>query len=395
MSRARALAIATLTALAVWAVVRAQDTPENLQQLVAPIALYPDEVVAEVLAAATYPTQIDDAAHWLQQSASLTGDALATAVDQMGWDDSVKALTEFPMILANMDQNLSWASALGDAYYNQPNDVMDAVQALRRRAMAAGTLQSNSQITVSTVNGTIVIEPATNDTVYVPEYDAWSMYGAPINPWPEFVLAPGLTAGARIHWNVGIRIGGVWGRMNWGLRNWGTDWSHRHVVLRRDAYVSHSPSVVDRRPAPRPEIAVPRPPPGQPERPNPPAAGQAVRRPAPAAPAPTGQAAREGTPAGRAQVRPAPVVGRVVQAPLPPKPPVPPTLPPNPRNDRGFPQAKPTVPPSGTRSGAFSGFNHGGTVSNNAAHGRTSVGAAPPKPPPPPPPPRGRGRGGQ
>src|SRR6266487_1050783 len=135
-------------------------TAEQLQQLVAPIALYPDELVAEVLAASTYPTQIVEADRWLQQNSSLKGAQLASEVDKQSWDPSVKALTQFPSVLANMDKNLSWTSALGDAYFNNQQDVLNAVQVMRTRAQAAGTLKTTPQQNVTTQGQTIIIEPA-------------------------------------------------------------------------------------------------------------------------------------------------------------------------------------------------------------------------------------------
>jgi len=414
-----------MAALMLWApptAMRAQQDPGQLQQLVAPIALYPDDLVAEILAAATYPAQVDEAAHWLQQNASLTADQIASSVDRMGWDSSVKGLTEFPVVLTMMDQNLSWTSALGDAYFNQPDDVMDAVQALRERAMAAGTLQSNSQITVSVQDGIIVIEPATTDTEYVPSYDCWSVFGAPIDPWPEFVFAAGFVPGPRVRWDVGFHVTGPWGRVNWGLRNWRADWSSHRVNYQRSAYVSHSPSVVDRHYAPR-APAPPRgaPPPRVEPRVNPGAPVPGGAR-TPAEPAPVERRtnpANQGAPiVGRAGVRgtpptnPAPV--RRPEAPtntqpirpappiVAPKPVTPPKAPANTKNDRGFPQPKPPSPPAGTKSTAFTAINQGGVASNNASRGQSSMGVrpAPPKPaaaprPPAPPPGRGRGRGGQ
>ncbi|MGA7382971.1 MAG: DUF3300 domain-containing protein, partial [Terriglobales bacterium] len=127
-----------------------QQTPEQIQQLVAPIALYPDSLVAQVLAASTFPEQVVEADRWVQAHPDLKGDALGQAVDQQPWDPSVKALTGFPSVLGNMDKNLSWTSSLGDAYYNQQQDVMDAVQVMRRRARAAGNLKSTPQQTVDT-----------------------------------------------------------------------------------------------------------------------------------------------------------------------------------------------------------------------------------------------------
>ena len=156
------------------------QTPEQLQQLVAPIALYPDELVAEVLAAATYPAQVVEADRWLQDQKNLQGQQLADEVNKQPWDSSVKALAEFPSVLANMDQNLSWTSALGDAYMSQQQDVMNAVQVMRQRARASGNLASNSQQEVTEQKSNIVIEPAASEIVYVPTYDPWLVYGAPV-----------------------------------------------------------------------------------------------------------------------------------------------------------------------------------------------------------------------
>ena len=119
-----------------------QQDPEQLAQLVAPIALYPDALVAQILAAATYPTEIVEAERWMQQHSNLTGEQLAQAVNPQSWDPSVKALTQFPSVLANLDKNLSWTSSLGDAYINQQQDVMNAVQEMRKRAKDAGKVVS-------------------------------------------------------------------------------------------------------------------------------------------------------------------------------------------------------------------------------------------------------------
>jgi len=128
----------------------AQQTPQQLQQLVAPIALYPDALVAQILSASAYPDQIDEANQFLEDRPDLKGGELASEVDKQNWDPSVKALTQFPTVLANMARNLSWTSALGDAYINQPDEVMDAIQDLRKEAKKAETLRSDSQIRVET-----------------------------------------------------------------------------------------------------------------------------------------------------------------------------------------------------------------------------------------------------
>src|SRR5271165_546363 len=167
-----------------------QQSAGQLQQLVAPIALYPDSLVAQILAAATFPDQVVEADRWLQAHPDLKGDALGQAVDQQPWDPSVKALTAFPSVLGNMDKNLSWTSSLGDAYYNQEQDVMDAVQAMRQRAQEAGNLKTTPQQTVTTEGSMIVIQPANPEVVYVPAYDPWVVYGYPIVAWPGWYPYP-------------------------------------------------------------------------------------------------------------------------------------------------------------------------------------------------------------
>ena len=161
-------------------------SPEQLQQLVAPIALYPDSLVAQILAAATYPTQIVEAERFMRENQGLTGQALGQAVDQQDWDPSVKALTQFPSVLTDMDNNLSWTSELGDANYNQPQDVMNAIQYMRAKAQQAGQLQDTPQETVLDDGGDYEIEPADPDVVYVPVYNPEYVYGYPVPLWPGF-----------------------------------------------------------------------------------------------------------------------------------------------------------------------------------------------------------------
>src|SRR5260370_4661457 len=122
-----------------------QQAPEQLQRLVAPIALYPDSLVAQILAASTFPEQVLEADQWVQAHPDLKGDALAKAVDQQPWDPSLKAITAFPSVLGNIDKNLSWTSSLGDTYYNQKQAVMDPVQVMRQRAKKAGKLNNTEQ----------------------------------------------------------------------------------------------------------------------------------------------------------------------------------------------------------------------------------------------------------
>jgi len=225
----------------------AQQTPEQLQQLVAPIALYPDALVAQILAAATYPDQVVEADRWLQQNTNLKGEQLGQEVDKQPWDPSVKALTEFPSVLANMDKNLSWTSSLGDAYVNQQQDVMNAVQVMRDRAQKAGNLTSTSQEKVSNKGKTIVIEPADPEVVYVPEYDPWLVYGAPIGVWPGWYPYPGLfLTGPGIAFGFGFGVG-FFGGYGWGWHHWGSDWHHHDIVFNHNTYVSHSRIFVNRK----------------------------------------------------------------------------------------------------------------------------------------------------
>jgi hypothetical protein len=224
----------------------AQQSANQLQQLVAPIALYPDALVAQILAAATYPDQVVEADRWMQQHTNLVGDELGQEVDQQSWDPSVKAMAEFPAVLGNMDKNLSWTSSLGDAYVNQQQDVMDAVQTMRQRAQGAGNLQSNAQETVSQQGKTIVIEPADAQTVYLPQYNPWGIYGAPIGPWPGWYGYPGLYwDGPGIGFGLGFGIG-FFGGFGWGWNHWGADWNRHSIMFNRNAFTSHSRTFANR-----------------------------------------------------------------------------------------------------------------------------------------------------
>jgi uncharacterized membrane protein YgcG len=217
-----------------------QQTPEQLQQLVAPIALYPDSLVAQILAASTFPEQVVEADRWLQANPGVKDDALAQAVDQKTWDPSVKALTAFPSVLGNMDKNLSWTSSLGDAYYNQQQDVMDAIQVMRQKAQAAGNLKSTDQQTVTAQDNTIQIQPANPQVVYVPAYDPWLIYGYPIVAWPGWYPYPGIWFdGPFLSFGVGFGIG-FFGGYGWGWGNWGFDWHNHYAIYNNARYYSHS-----------------------------------------------------------------------------------------------------------------------------------------------------------
>ena len=223
-----------------------QQTPEQLQQLVAPIALYPDSLVAQILAASTFPEQVVEADRWVQAHPDAKGDDLGHAVDQQPWDPSVKALTAFPSVLGNMDKNLSWTSSLGDAYYNQQPEVMDAVQAMRHRAQQAGNLKSTEQQKVQDKGSTIVIEPAAPEVVYVPAYDPWLVYGDPIVAWPGWYPYPGIWwEGPYLSWGIGFEIG-WFGGFGWGWGHWGFDWHHGWAEFDHNRYYSHSTTFYNR-----------------------------------------------------------------------------------------------------------------------------------------------------
>jgi hypothetical protein len=210
---------------------------KELQQLVAPIALYPDRLVAQVLAGATYPTQVVEADRWIKENQNLKGDQLAKAVDQQPWDPSIKALTGFPQVLTNMDTNLSWTSALGDAYVNNPKGVMGAIQALRTNARDAGNLHSSPQENVSTEGQTIVIEPADPEVVYVPSYSP-DIYGVPIDAYPGYTGWGAVAAGA-ISFGAGMAVGAASG-YGWGYHGWGANWGGGNVTYNRNTFVSNS-----------------------------------------------------------------------------------------------------------------------------------------------------------
>ena len=207
----------------------APQTEAQLEALVAPIALYPDALVAQILAAATFPDQVAIANYWFGQNKNLTGDGLVQAVNQQSWDPSVKALTQFPTVLANLANNLAWTSSLGEAYHNQQAAVMSAIQTLRAKAQAAGNLKSTPQITVvQQAPQEIVIQPANPQVVYVPQYNPAVIYGYPY-------VTPGYTAGdmaavGLLSFGAGIAIGAAISS-SWGWNSWACGWHWRRCGL--------------------------------------------------------------------------------------------------------------------------------------------------------------------
>ncbi|MGH9714172.1 MAG: DUF3300 domain-containing protein [Candidatus Acidiferrales bacterium] len=319
----------------------APQTPEQLQQLVAPIALYPDSLVAQILAASTYPAQVVEADRWVQAHPDLKGDDLARAVDQQSWDPSVKALTAFPSVLGNMDKNISWTSSLGDAYFNQEQDVTDAIQTMRQKAEQAGNLKSTPQEDVTTQDSTIAIQPTNPEVVYVPAYDPWLVYGYPVVAWPGWYPYPGIWyGGPSLFWGPGFGIG-FFGGYGWGWGHWGYDWHRHYAIYNHDRYYSRSTTFYNRGNyyrGGRGGVAY-----GHPGVPNRPFNGN--------------ERAARGYEPGR-----------------------------SPGGRPGGPPAagnRPSGPPPGeyrggasrgTQSGAFSGYGHGGQARSEASRGRASMG---------------------
>ncbi len=213
----------------------------DLEQLVAPIALYPDSLVAQILSASTFPDQVALSDNWLQQNKSLTGQSLMSAVDKQQWDPSIKALTQFPSVLDNLAKNLAWTSSLGEAYHTQAADVMTAIQTLRAKAQAAGNLKSGSQITVVQQSPqTIVIQPANPQVVYVPVYNPTVVYGTPYVT-PGYSTAAVVTT-AVVAFGVGIAVGAMMsGGYGWGYSYWNCGWhGTTAVVYHGGAYYGNS-----------------------------------------------------------------------------------------------------------------------------------------------------------
>jgi hypothetical protein len=267
-------------------------TAQELQQLVSPIALYPDLLVAQILAGSTYPTQVVEAARWIKENPNLTGDALAAQVNPQPWDPSIKSLTQFPSVLQTMNDNLAWTSSLGEAYYNQPGDVMNAIQVMRNKAVAAGNLKSTAQQKVElqpappaeqgsaqpSVQQTVIIQPAQPNTVYVPQYNPTTAYGAPV-PAPAGYSGTDMLLTGVLAFGAGILVGSL---INDGHNNWGCNWGggyNSSVVYNRNVYVSNNNVYPGRYPAGGyPAGGYPRP--GYPGY-RPPNGGGAYPRPAP------------------------------------------------------------------------------------------------------------------
>ena len=213
--------------------------PQELDQLLAPIALYPDQLLGQILMASTYPLEVIEAARWLQvpANAALKGDQLAAALEEKDWDPSVKALVPFPRVLQMMNDELEWMEKLGDAFLAQEADVMESVQRLRQQAQAAGKLQSTSEQVVTTQGQTIVIEPATPEVIYVPVYNPLVVYGVwPYPGFPPYYFPPppGYFFGNVLLVGIGFGIGFAIVEPLWGWDR--CDWVHRRIYIEVDKY---------------------------------------------------------------------------------------------------------------------------------------------------------------
>ena len=203
---------------------------DQIEQMVAPIALYPDSLVAQILMASTYPLDIVQAARWSKENPDLEGAELEEALASHNWDPSVKALTNFPDVLARMNENLDWTQDLGDAVLANQQDVMDSIQEMRRYAKDAGNLKTTEEQKVVVEEKVIIIEPAT-EVVYVPAYNPVVVYGSYWSPVhyhypiyrypPSYWYPPGYVASNIISFGIGMAVGAaIWGNWGWGHCNW-------------------------------------------------------------------------------------------------------------------------------------------------------------------------------
>ena len=240
------LALAAPAGFAQSAPVRAYSQAE-LDQMLAPIALYPDALLTQILMASTYPLEVVKAARWSDVHPGLQGDEAVRAVEGEDWDPSVKSLVAFPRVLAMMDERLDWTQSLGEAFLEQEPYVMDTIQRLRERALASGNLASNDGMLVSQQAGLIVIEPANPLVVYVPYYDPMLVYGGwwwPAYPpvrwarWPGYDVRPGLSVSIYFGGGVRIATGFFFGTFDWR--------EHRVNIVRRTFYYRPT-TVIERR----------------------------------------------------------------------------------------------------------------------------------------------------
>ncbi len=211
--------------------------PGQLDSLVAPVALYPDPILSQVLVASTYPLEIVEAARWLSAHSALQGKALVDAAAKQTWDASVQALVVFPDLLTLLNKDIGWTSDLGNAFLAQQQDVLDAVQRMRQKAENKGTLQSNDKQTVNSTaqggNTYIEIQPASPEVVYIPQYDPAAIWGPPeYYPYPPvyYPTAGAVFAAGAISFGIGVAVGAIvsGGWNSWG---WNAGWGNHNVVI--------------------------------------------------------------------------------------------------------------------------------------------------------------------
>ena len=206
---------------------------DQLDSLVAPIALYPDPLLAQVLAASTYPLEVVQLQQWLEKNKELKEEALADAVAKQPWDPSVQALAALPDVVKRLANDIQWTTDLGNAFLAQESDVMDAVQRMRKKAQDKGTLKSTEQQTVETKvvenKNVIIVQPSSPDVVYVPSYDPVVVYGPAIYPYPPIYYPPPgyYAAGMALSFGVGVMMGAFWSG-GWG---WGCGWGGNNVYI--------------------------------------------------------------------------------------------------------------------------------------------------------------------
>src|SRR5262245_27478540 len=208
-------------------------TNDQLDSLVAPIALYPDQLLSQVLVASTYPLELIQLQQWLAKNPNIKDQALVDAVSKQSWDPSIQAMAALPEVVKRLADDIQWTTDLGNAFLAQQTDVMDAVQRRRKKAKDTGALNSNDQMKVETQvvesKSVIVVEQANPQVVYVPSYNPTVVYGAPAYPYPP-IYYPTYSTGAMIatsaiSFGVGVAMGAAWGG-GWG---WGCGWGHNDI----------------------------------------------------------------------------------------------------------------------------------------------------------------------
>src|SRR5215471_19681990 len=209
-------------------------SPAQLDSLVAPLALYPDPILGQVLVASTYPLEIVKAEQWREQHSALSGKALADAAATQPWDASVQALVMLPDVLKRLSQNINWTSELGNAVMAQQEGVMQAIQRMRLKAQQSGALKSTPQQTVSTstTNGQsyVSIQPASPEVVYVPQYDPAAVWGTPAYPYPSIYYP---TGAGLLSFGAGLALGAIWGG-SWNHWGWNPGWGNNNIFINHD-----------------------------------------------------------------------------------------------------------------------------------------------------------------